>query len=157
TELLRPPGDDQETSLSPIETTTALLGPTLLIDGRDNPIAPSRGYIITASAGLASTALLGTDDFWKLSLVGQVFVPISRPLGVSNSLRWDQGFPLGGAVLLPEVERFSAGGDTTVRGYDTDRLATEIIKNPLAPTSDATGYRVVPIGRNIRVIDRLDL
>jgi outer membrane protein insertion porin family len=157
TELLRPAGNDQEITATPIDTTTALLGPTLLIDRRDNPLAPSRGYFVTASVGLASTALLGTDDFWKLNLLGQVFAPLGGRVVLANSLRWDQGFPLGGSVLLPEVERFSAGGDTTVRGYDTDRLATEIIRNPLAPASDAAGYRVVPIGRNIRVIHRLDL
>jgi outer membrane protein assembly factor BamA len=72
-------------------------------------------------------------------------------------MRWDQGFPLGDAVLLPEVERFSAGGDTTVRGYETDRLATEIIKNPIAAAGDAAAYRVIPVGGNIRVIHRADL
>ena len=48
-------------------------------------------------------------------------------------LRYDQGIPLGGAVLLPEVERFFAGGDSTVRGYDDDRLATELVQVGVPP------------------------
>ena len=36
-------------------------------------------------------------------------------------------------MLLPEVERFFAGGDTTVRGYKDDRLATEIVQVGVPP------------------------
>src|SRR5262249_26356444 len=54
------------------------------------------------------------------------------------------------------VERFTAGGDTTVRGYETDRLETEIIKDPLAPAGAVPGFRSVPVGGNIRIIHRLD-
>jgi outer membrane protein insertion porin family len=156
TELLRAPGADQETASTPIQTRTALVGPTLLVDQRDNPLAPSRGWFLSAQLGLASRYLLGTDDFAKISLAGQIFFPLGSRIVVTNSMRWDQGFPLGGAVLLPEIERFSAGGDTTVRGYEADRLATQIIRNPLAQAADATAYRVVPIGGNIRLVHRFD-
>jgi len=155
TELLRPAGNDQEIPPPPIDTTTAILGPTLLVDRRDNPLSPTRGYFLSAQVGVASTFLLGTDNFWKLDLAGQLFIPLGNRVVLTNSIRWDQGFPEGSAVL-PEVERFSAGGDTTVRGYETDRLATEVIANPFAPAAGATSYRIVPIGKNIRVIHRLD-
>jgi outer membrane protein insertion porin family len=157
TELLRPAGNDQNTSTTPIETTTALLGPAVLVDERrPNALNPSSGYVVAASVGWASTVLGGTDDFIKVGLSGQLFLPLGKRVVVTNTVRFDEGFPLGGAVLLPEVERFTAGGDTTVRGYETDRLATEVIRDPLAPAGSVSGFRAVPAGGNIRIIHRFD-
>jgi len=73
-------------------------------------------------------------------------------LSLRHSLRYDQGFPLGGASLLPRVERFFAGGDTTVRGYDLDRLLTETI---YVPSAFAVQYQ--PVGGNLRIIQNIDL
>jgi outer membrane protein insertion porin family len=160
TDLLRPPGPNagEELDEAPINTTTASLGPVILIDRRrPTALMPTHGFTAQAQFQWASTALLGTDDFFKLGLAGQFFVPIGSRLVMMNTVRYDQGFPLRGAVLLPEVERFTAGGDTTVRGIDQDRLATEIIANPLLPASDITGFRLVPVGGNIRFIHKLDL
>ena len=75
---------------------------------------------------------------------------------IRGDLRLDEGFPLGGAVLLPEVERYFAGGDGTVRGYDDDKLATEIIQVGVPPLSTLSQIRVSPAGGNIRVIGSLD-
>jgi outer membrane translocation and assembly module TamA len=50
------------------------------------------------------------------------------------------------------VERFFAGGDTTVRGYDLDRLLTETI---YVPSAFAVQYQ--PVGGNLRIIQNIDL
>jgi outer membrane protein assembly factor BamA len=86
-----------------------------------------------------------------------VFFPIGRRVLLSTAARYDQGFPLGGEVLLPDVERFSAGGDTSVRGFEEDMLKTEIVRTPLDPSGTVQPFRVVPAGGNIRLIHKLDL
>jgi outer membrane protein assembly complex protein YaeT len=158
TELVRSPGADQDLRTIPISTTTASVGPLLLIDRRrPTALMPTSGYIAQGSVGVASRYLGGTDDFVKLGLGGQLFLPLGSRLVLANTVRYDQGFPLAGEVLLPEVERFTAGGDTTVRGIEEDRLATEIIANDLSGAGDVTSFRVVPAGGNIRFLHKLDL
>jgi outer membrane protein assembly factor BamA len=71
-------------------------------------------------------------------------------------LRYDQGFPLGGAALLPEVERFFAGGDATVRGYEDERLKTEVIEVGVPPLDNITQIRILPAGGNIRALGSFD-
>jgi outer membrane protein assembly factor BamA len=73
-----------------------------------------------------------------------------------TDLRYDHGIPFGGEVLLPEVERFFAGGDSTVRGYADDRMKTEIIQVGVPPLDNVSQIRVNPAGGNIRVIGSLD-
>lgn len=160
TELVRPPGVDQDLTSINIETTTASLGPLLLIDRRrPSALLPTSGYAAQAGLSFASRYLFGTDDFFKLSLGGQLFIPFGSRLVLAQTVRYDQGFFYPGTdeVLLPEVERFTAGGDTTVRGIAEDRLATEIIPNPLLPSSDVTAFRLVPAGGNIRGLYKIDL
>ena len=81
-----------------------------------------------------------------------------RRFRLSNGIRWDHGIPMGGDVLLPEVERFFAGGDTTVRGFREDQLASEVVQRTLAPAPGSVNtLRVLPAGGNIRFIYNLDL
>ena len=75
--------------------------------------------------------------------------------------RFDQGFPLGGASLLPKVERYFAGGDTTIRGFQLDRARTRGGSLPSSPVNLATGeglysveYR--PLGGNLRILQNVD-
>ena len=75
---------------------------------------------------------------------------------IFGDFRYDHGVPFGGAVLLPEVERFFAGGDATVRGYSNERLATEVIQVGLPPYDNISQIRVIPAGGNIRVLGSLD-
>jgi len=81
---------------------------------------------------------------------GQFFLPLPKDMTMAFSMRYDHGIPMGGEVLLPEVERFFAGGDTTIRGFEEDRARTERIEIPLAPFSAGTLYRIRPQGGNIR-------
>jgi outer membrane protein assembly complex protein YaeT len=159
TELVRPPGVDQDLSNLAIRTTTASLGPLILIDRRrPSALLPTSGYVAQAQVSFASRYLFGTDDFIRLNLGGQLFIPFGGRFVVTQTLRYDQGlfYPGSDEVLLPEVERFTGGGDTTVRGIAEDRLATEIIPNPLLPASDVTAFRLVPAGGNIRFLYKLD-
>jgi outer membrane protein assembly factor BamA len=96
------------------------------------------------------------NTFVKVSASGTRYVPIGNSFVLRGDLRYDHGFPLGDAALLPEVERFFGGGDATVRGYNDDRLATEVVQVGVPPLENVQQIRVLPAGGNIRVLGSLD-
>jgi outer membrane protein assembly factor BamA len=161
-DALRPIGADMDDSQVAISTTTSLAGALFVWDhrldrnGQLAPLAPEDGYRLEASAYFAEPYLLGQDEFIKLSAAASKFFAIGRNLTLRGDFRYDQGIPLGGAALLPEVERFFAGGDTTVRGYEDDRLATEIVQVGVPPIAGLSQIRVIPAGGNVRVLGSLD-
>lgn len=124
----------------------------------DNPLLPSRGFKLHGSLELAEPAFSlahGHDEFLKTHVRSLVVVPLLGAISVRHSLRYEQGFPLGGGAVLPKVERFFAGGDTTLRGYELDRARTEIIRSPGAFGPDLVDYR--PLGGSLRVLSNLDV
>jgi outer membrane protein insertion porin family len=162
-DLVRPAGANDDLTQSKVTTRTGAVGPQIIIDkrvdssGRPSPLTPEGGWRVEGHALFADTLLLGQDRFLKFGGSGQLFWRVTDRLLLTNALRYDHGVPFGGDVLLPEVERFFAGGDTTVRGFEEDRLATEIIEEPLAPLGEVTSLRVLPAGGNVRAIWNVDL
>ncbi|MBC7974409.1 MAG: BamA/TamA family outer membrane protein, partial [Myxococcales bacterium] len=161
-DVLRPIGADDDQTQVPISTRTGSVGLAFeweqRVDrqGTLSPLAPEAGFRFEAQASIASGYLGGQDTFVKLSTAGSKYWPLGRNLVLRADLRYDQGIPLGGAVLLPEVERFFAGGDSTVRGYADERLATEILQVGVPPLSSVQQIRILPAGGNIRVMSSLD-
>ena len=161
-DTLRPSGADLDSSRVAVGTRTGSVGILFdweqRVDRRGNltPLSPESGHRLEVSASLAHPYLYGQDAFIKLSASGSKFVLIGDNLVLRGDLRYDQGIPLGGAVLLPEVERFFAGGDSTVRGYSDDRLATELIQVAVPPVGNLSQIRIVPAGGNIRLLGSLD-
>ena len=162
-ELVRPAGASEDIRTDKVTTRSSTIGPILAIDRRRNregspsPLAPSQGYYFELRAGYGENTLLGTDRFIKMGGSAQLYLPLGRRFLLSNGVRYDHGIPLGGASLLPDVERFFAGGDTTVRGFEEDQLATEIIENELSPLGNLTQFRVLPAGGNVRFIHNIEL
>ncbi len=161
-DALRPIGADDDDSQVPITTITGSAGATFEWEQRTDrrgtlsPLAPEAGFRFDAQGSFASPYLLGQDTFIKVSAAGSKYWPLTDSLVLRGDLRYDQGFPLGGAALLPEVERFFAGGDSTVRGYDDERLATEVIQTGVPPLDNIEQIRILPAGGNIRVIGSVD-
>lgn len=179
-DLERFAGKYESVSTSPTPFNNASVGLSLTLDRRTDArgnlavIAPARGYKLGASALVASRYLTGTifgdASYFKFGLSGQFLKPVGdlidsalRPgdkigdrMIFMLGLRYDQGVPFTAAVL-PDTERFLAGGDTTVRGFEEGRLHTEVIRNPLLPGSNAEQFTVEPKGGNIRFIANLDL
>jgi outer membrane protein assembly complex protein YaeT len=171
-DAIRPAGLAESITQNPIQTRTGTLGVTLTWDerrddsGNLNPLAPVRGFRLEGGAAVASTWLLGQDNFVKLSGLGQVFWTRGR-LQLRADARYDHGIPLDQSVLLPEVERFFAGGDDTVRGFEEDRLATELVAVAVPPLDagcdpdDPTAgglcqVRLLPAGGNLRALATVD-
>lgn len=161
-DALRPIGADDDESQVPITTRTGLIGVTFeweqRVDRRGtlSPLAPESGFRFDGQVSYASPYLLGQDEFIKVSAAGSKYWSFGDNLILRGDLRYDQGFPLRGAALLPEVERFFAGGDATVRGYNDDRLATEVIQVGVPPLDNVDQIRILPAGGNIRVLGSLD-
>ena len=161
-DALRAIGADMDDSQVAVSTRTGSVGINgvwehrLDRNGQLSPLAPEDGFRLEGSVSFASPALLGQDTFVKVSAAGSKFFAIGKNLTLRGDFRYDQGIPLGGAALLPEVERFFAGGDTTVRGYADDRLATEVIEVGVPPVSGLSQIRVIPAGGNIRTLGSID-
>jgi outer membrane protein insertion porin family len=162
-ELVRPAGASDDVRTDKLTTRSSTVGPVLAIDkrksadGSPSPLAPTRGYFVELRGQFGENTVLGTDRFIKLGGAGQLYIPLSNRLLLSNGVSYDHGIPLDGASLLPDVERYFAGGDTTVRGFEEDRMATEIIRDSLSPLGGLEQFRVLPAGGNIRLIHKVEL
>ncbi len=161
-DAIRPIGADMDESQVAISTRTGSVGLRLDYenrvdrDGQLSPLAPERGMRAELTASLASPYLGGQDTFVKLSASLSKFLLLGDHIVLRADARYDHGIPLGGAVLLPEVERYFAGGDSTVRGYADDRLETELIQVGVPPLDNVSQIRVIPAARNIRALGSLD-
>jgi outer membrane protein insertion porin family len=161
-ESIRPAGVDSDEAQIPVTTRSGALALSFEWEqrvsrgGTLSPLSPEDGFRLEASVALASPLLLGQDTFLKVGGSAQVYWPLGKDLLLRTDLRYDHGLPLGGESVLPEVERYFAGGDSTVRGYDEDRLATEVITEPVPPFGNGDQIRVVAAGGNIRAIASVD-
>jgi outer membrane protein assembly factor BamA len=115
---------------------------SLIGDERDSLTDPARGVFWTATTEMARTWLGSDVDYVRV--YGQLFAYL--PLG---PLVWAQGYRIGrvpGADPLLLIEnRFSAGGPTTVRGFE---------QNALGPATDAGdplgGQAVLVLNQELR-------
>ena len=126
--LVRGAGHDEDLDSVKLASRTGSISAQVVWDKRNDPLLPSKGFRLSSTGQLAANAFGGTDDFVKLSATGSHFwSPTPRTL-FAQGLRFDYGIPLSG-VLLPAVERLYAGGDTSVRGFEEDRLFTGIVSS----------------------------
>jgi outer membrane protein assembly factor BamA len=156
--LLRGAGPDEEQETVSIPTTVGSLRFAVEWQRLDNPLVPTRGLKLQGAVELATPALslrVGEDWFVKTTLRELTVVPLTDRLGLRHSLRYDHGFALAGASLLPKVERFFAGGDTTIRGFDLDRARVETLTGDLGTLTAIVQHR--PLGGSMRVLHNLDL
>jgi outer membrane protein insertion porin family len=147
---VHPPGIDEQRQVD-VPTRVGGFRPAVVYDRRDNPLNPTRGFRVASSLLLASRYLGGWDDFLKLNVNGQAYIPLPKDMTIALSVRYDHAVPFG-EVVLPKVERFYAGGDTTIRGFEEDSAFAERIPLAYAPLGNATLYRLRPQGGNIRLL-----
>jgi outer membrane protein insertion porin family len=156
--LLRGAGADSEQDVVSIKTLVGALGLTLEWQRLDSPLVPTRGFKLQASVEVAEPTLtlnLGEDTFIKTGIRMLDVLPLSKRVSLRHSFRYDQGFPLRGASVLPKVERFFAGGDTTIRGFELDRARTDRVSGDIGPYATRSQYR--PLGGSLRLLNNVDL
>lgn len=124
----------------------------------DHVLVPTRGFKLVAGLEMALPALSfdeSHEKFLKFYARGLSVVPLLPWLSLRYSIRYDQGIPLGGSAVLPKVERYYAGGDTTIRGYQLDWALTETVRVPATDGMSYVQYR--PLGGNLRILQNIDL
>jgi outer membrane protein insertion porin family len=170
--LVRGAGANENDQSVTLSTTVGSVSANVSWLRLDNRLLPTAGLRVDATAELAVPALsvplrplpfpTGDDSFLKLGVHVLSVVPLGRIFFLRIGFRFDDGLPLGGASLLPKVERYFAGGDTTIRGYNLDRARTEVVQYTLIPATITGGQALVgveyrPIGGNLRILQNIDL
>jgi outer membrane protein insertion porin family len=106
-------------------TTSTFSGPTTtaINDTRDDPLDPRRGHFLTADVQL-SHRVLGGDTFLKGFAQGAVYrrLDARTVVAVTGRLGLARTFGLEESLFLPRPDRFYAGGDYSLRGFETDAV-----------------------------------
>ncbi len=172
--LLRQAGPVENTQAVTLGTTVGSLSANIEWLRMDNRLLPTRGFRVDAIAELARPAFsiplrpfpfaIGDDSFLKVGLHSLAVIPLGRHIYLRHGFRYDQGLPMGGASLLPKVERYFAGGDTTIRGFQLDRARVDVVQFPMAPVDPRNpaaggvyGVEYRPLGGNLRILQNIDL
>jgi outer membrane protein insertion porin family len=172
--LLRPAGADELQTTVQLGTTVGSISTNVEWQRLDNRLLPTRGFKLEATAEMALPVLsiplrplpfaVGDDTFLKVALRSTSVIPLTPWLSLRHGLRFEEGFPLGGPQVLPKVERYFAGGDTTIRGFRLDRARVEVVQFPLIPVDAAApgstglyGVEYRPIGGSLRILQNIDL
>jgi outer membrane protein insertion porin family len=156
--LLRLPGASEDQKSITLSTPVGSVSLNLQWLRLDNRLVPTRGFKIEASTEIAPRSLsFGYADvsFIKVGARSTVVLPILSWLSLRHGLRYDQGFPLGNESVLPKVERYFAGGDTTLRGIKLDRARIDQERFSNGSGIDQVQYR--PIGGSLRLLQNIDL
>jgi outer membrane protein insertion porin family len=146
----------------------SIVAGTLVWDRRDNPLSPTSGTFITADVEAAARVIgsevgydktfLQASDFYALDPRARTVLAMRAEIGLARGfprLAPDvdaAGAPIvdenGQPVLktvrdLPASQRFFAGGSTTVRGFQQDRLGVPEILDVHGLSSGGNGLIVV--------------
>jgi outer membrane protein assembly complex protein YaeT len=133
----RLPVEDFDPSL--LDISISSITPTFFWDRRDDIIDPHRGFFASASVEYAFELFSAEAQFLKEYVQGAWYLPITDRTVIALSGRLGMMQPQGGQTDgdMPISERFTAGGETTHRGYALDRLGD------LCRTSPDDGYQVI--------------
>jgi outer membrane protein insertion porin family len=147
----------------PVEAISVI--PAVLVDHRDDPLVPSRGWSSLAQLQYSFPALGGKANFLKLFLQQTKYVNLGKPGVLAGSLRVGaieafSTLPTGDPNVPPSLpssnvfidERFFGGGGSTHRAYGLDLLGirgrTLIQPGP--------GSHFQPVGGNGLVLANFD-
>jgi outer membrane protein assembly complex protein YaeT len=121
---------------------------SLVYDTRDDPLDPRRGEFLGADGQLSAHAL-GGESFVKGFVQAAAYRRLTDHLLLALSGRIGLARTFGGDPdLLSRPDRFFAGGDYSLRGFELDRVG------PLALSTAGT---LVPTGGNAMVLGTVEL
>lgn len=145
----------------PVQVTSAI--PAVLIDHRDDPLVPTRGWSSLAQLQYSFPGIGSKANFVKLFLQQTKYVNLGKPGVLAASLRFGaiESFltlPVGDPGVPPSLpqssifidERFFAGGGNTDRAYALDQLGIR------GRTLLRPGQHFMPVGGNGLVLANFD-
>lgn len=132
-------------NISPAPLDIAFMGPTFLLDRRDDPFNPKRGDLTSLAVEFASPQYLGSSQtvgYHKEVLGYTRYIPIGK-LVFANEVKGGYMGNLSTAPngALPALKAFVLGGQTTLRAFDP---VTESIPNFLAITDIIPNIPSIP-------------
>jgi outer membrane protein insertion porin family len=162
------------------EVRLSMLASGVAWDRRDNPLDPTKGTLVTGDVELAARAIgsqvgyikgffqassfKSLDTGARTVIAGRALVGVAR--GFARDVAAPEGFNIETVQDLPASQRFFAGGSTTVRGFQLDRLGVDEIIDPNGLSLGGNGIlvgnfevrRLVArlLGRNFGVVGFVD-
>lgn len=107
------------------DLTLGALGVAVVRDSRDDLFKTTDGSLLTLGTDWFLEPLLSEATFSKSIVRGSLYRTV-RPDWVSaTSLRIGAAFPFGESRTVPLSERFFAGGDSTLRGFELDQVGPQ--------------------------------
>jgi outer membrane protein assembly factor BamA len=131
-----PNGNVPVSTIADYTFTMSSIGPTYSYNSFDNPFDTMRGSRLSIGAGFSGGPLGGTIHMLKPTINATRFFRLSRKSSISINGEAGYIFPLskncsytyaerdssGKALCIPEVERFTVGGEFSVRGFQLGSL-----------------------------------
>jgi len=144
----------------------SMLDQHLVFDGRDDPMAPTKGWYGSLQLGEAGGPVLGNFNFVR----GQAELRgyKSMPRLASVDPRLVIAARVGGGIIVPYgtgpkasvpfAERLYLGGGTTVRGWGANRLGPSVATTDTTePSASAHATVLVPAGGLFDALGNLEL
>lgn len=122
----------EETDIGIEDVRLANVGASIARDTRDDILEPGRGTFATGDLRLYLTPLGSTQQLARAFTSLAAFGRLGRSVVAAGSVRLGLARPLASTNRVPLAERFFAGGDTTLRGFDPDE-AGPLDPNTLLP------------------------
>jgi outer membrane protein assembly factor BamA len=110
-----------------IKRNLSILGATLVADTRDDPMNARKGYFLSLGNEYAPEGLGSDIPFERLFYQ---FFYFKRFGGVVWASGLRTGFAFTDLIILPESERFFAGGSYTIRGFELDTVGPRVFDEP---------------------------
>ncbi|RMF77630.1 MAG: hypothetical protein D6739_12560, partial [Nitrospirae bacterium] len=96
---------------------------SLFWDRRDNPLDPSRGFLLGTDLQWSTALLLSERDFLKVGLQAAAYLTPRPGWTTAFGLRTGTILPTRGGQTIPIQVRYFLGGPSTLRAFHQDELA----------------------------------
>jgi outer membrane protein assembly factor BamA len=122
-------------ALGGLRSSGLLLGPTLGLvwNTSDDPFSPKHGEVVSLALDQAGAIWGGQYSYYKITAEAKKYFDIGWQTVFASRLKLGVGDAIGAEKNFPLFERFYAGGEKSVRGYERRRLG------PLSASNDPLG------------------
>lgn len=128
------------------------LSVALVRDSRDDLFLPTRGSYASVEARLFAPVLLSDDSFLKVFAQGSWTRSFggNRKYSFASAVRIGLARPFGETVAVPLSERFFAGGDSTLRGFERDGVGPRDVDPVSGASRPAGGEALLLVNEELR-------